>query len=1091
MSDVPVPYLDDLRFQELVDEAKRYLPLRAPAWTDHNVSDPGITLVEACAARVDQLSYRTNQVPDAVRARLLRLAGLTPTPPCSARVTLTFSRTGGRRPWTGQITIPAGTAVTTGPAYPGQVITFRTVQDLVIPKGTDTGDVDAVNLVTVDEVLGVSAGEPGQRFSPTGTPFLSASPDGTQLAALTVTVTDQDGTSRDWTQVATFADASDADFCFLWDAVAHQVAFGPDTPYAAGGRQHGAVPVRGAAIHARYDTSQGSLGNLPAGALVVWDRSVNIPVTNAAPATGGADVESVPEAVARTNAVLVPLDRAVTAEDYAQVLTRSVPGVARVCTAKVPGQPKSTDPGYLQVTVVPAPSGQPGEPLPDTDLKLSADTAAAAGQCGERVRLLCARVQVADPTWVPLSVTATVYSWAGGNSLAGQAGQQAAQAALFRYFSPSAGGPDGKGWPFGRPVHVGDAYEVLASRPEIITVVDVAITNQAGTTTSWIDVPAQGLPLLTKADVAFVASGTEEFERVPPGMWGLFDGTDGTGKLLGYFAADAADLETGVGLSAASLVNSTSYTVEVFSLPRTQPAQDGAPATIRQVSYPGAVLNLGGVLSSATMHIDVPDGTYCLYEHPHQAGRQWLFWPADGAIDLALPGTGAKQTISSVLNRTTGTVELRGDDSGASPGAGQLVRPGETADLDAALNDKARFATVLDGPADGQYGLTVNGADGAEHWVFDASVPDLRAMLGDRTVAAVTSKAPYPLAMYPLPSFTAGAVGLQSVAPRSAADVRDAMAGAVASAQTPPLGSVMAWGDPASGLTDIPSGLTDVSAVAAGSSHWLALGAEGSVTARGSDSYGQSSVPPALSQVAAVAAGAWHSLALTADGTVTAWGDNSQGQSTIPAGLGDVVAIAAGGWHSLALTADGTVTAWGDQTGSGGANQVPAGLSDVVGIATGLGHSLAVKSDGTVTAWGTGTYGETVVPDGLAEVIAVAAGMWVSLALRADGTVVAWGYQTGQGGVNQVPAGLAGIVAIATVSAVGAAAGAPAPVPDAVMAAATAAMRSLALRADGTVVTWGAGTGAGGPYASPDFTAARSVAIAAGETCSLAICITK
>ena len=54
MTEVPVPFLDDLRFQELVDEAKRFVPVRAPAWTDHNVSDPGITLIEACAARVDQ-----------------------------------------------------------------------------------------------------------------------------------------------------------------------------------------------------------------------------------------------------------------------------------------------------------------------------------------------------------------------------------------------------------------------------------------------------------------------------------------------------------------------------------------------------------------------------------------------------------------------------------------------------------------------------------------------------------------------------------------------------------------------------------------------------------------------------------------------------------------------------------------------------------------------------------------------------------------------------------------------------------------------------------------------------------------------------
>jgi hypothetical protein len=1052
VTDVPVPYLDDLRFQELVDEAKRFVPVRAPAWTDHNVSDPGITLIEACAARVDQLSYRVNQVPDAVRDRLLHLAGLLPTPPASARTELTFGRTGRRRPGSG-FTIPAGTVVSTTPAYPGPAITFRTVRTLVVAKGAAGGGVEAVNVVTVDEVLGVSTGEPGQRFSPSGTPFQAENPDGIQLAVLTVTVTGSDGIGQAWTQVATFADVDEYDSCFLWDPVAHQVVFGPRTPYASGRRHHGAVPVRGASVQARYETSQGSLGNIPANTLVAWDRSDTIAVTNLTPTAGGVDAESVPEAVARTNAVLVPLDRAVTADDYAQVLTRRVFGIARVHTSAVPGQEGSDDPGYLQVTVVPTPTGRPGEPLPDSDLRLSDATSAAAGQRAESVRLLCARVQIADPAWIPFSVTATVYSWAGSNSLAGQAGQQTAQAALFRYFHPTLGGPDGTGWPFGRPVHVGDAYAVLAGLPETITVVEVGIANQAGIPTSWIDVPDHGLPLLSRAQVILVASGTEEIERVPPGMWGLFDGVDGAGKLLGIFPGDAADLENGVGTSAKSLVNVTSHTIEVFS-----------PGLVRQVAYPGTVINLGGVTSSATVHRRVPDGTFCLYEHPALAGKQWLFWPADEQIDLALPSIGADQAVSSALNRTARTVQLRA----AAGSTEQLVRPGEAANLSSALDDQARFVTLLNGPGDGQYGLTANGARGVEQWVFNRSVADLPAVLGSgRTVISVANQTPYQVALYPHTGFMIGAAGLRSVAPRSTAQVRDPLAGSVASAEIQPLGSLVAWGDQGSALTDIPSGLTDVSAAAAGTGHWLALRADGTVTARGDDSYGQSSTPPELRNVVAVAAGTRHSLALTADGTVTAWGDDSDGQTAVPAGLRDVVAIAAGGGHSLAVKTDGTVSAWGDQTGKGGANQVPAGLSDVVAIATAAGHSLAVRADGTVTAWGDDSYGETVVPDGLGDVIAVAAGMGFSLALRADGTVTAWGDQTGDGGANQVPAGLTSVVAIA------------------------AATRSLALRADGTIVTWGTATGSGQPFAPPELTASRSVAVAVGEACSLAICVTQ
>ena len=61
---LPAPNLDDRRFQELVDDAKRYVQQRCPEWTDHNVSDPGVTLIETFAYMVDQLLYRLNRVPD-------------------------------------------------------------------------------------------------------------------------------------------------------------------------------------------------------------------------------------------------------------------------------------------------------------------------------------------------------------------------------------------------------------------------------------------------------------------------------------------------------------------------------------------------------------------------------------------------------------------------------------------------------------------------------------------------------------------------------------------------------------------------------------------------------------------------------------------------------------------------------------------------------------------------------------------------------------------------------------------------------------------------------------------------------------------
>jgi alpha-tubulin suppressor-like RCC1 family protein len=130
--------------------------------------------------------------------------------------------------------------------------------------------------------------------------------------------------------------------------------------------------------------------------------------------------------------------------------------------------------------------------------------------------------------------------------------------------------------------------------------------------------------------------------------------------------------------------------------------------------------------------------------------------------------------------------------------------------------------------------------------------------------------------------------------------------------------------------------------------------------------------PPAgLANVTTVAAGNDHALALKSDGTVTAWGADYAGQRTVPAGLAGVTAIAAGGYHSLALRSNGTVVAWGG-TGLGydlGQGTVPADLSGVTAIAAGLYHSVALKSDGTVVCWG-----ECGTPPPLRNVQTIAAG---------------------------------------------------------------------------------------------------------------------
>ncbi|MBZ6134362.1 putative baseplate assembly protein [Streptomyces olivaceus] len=128
---LPSPNLDDRRFQQFVDDAKRYIQQRAPEWTDHNVSDPGITLVETLAHMADQIVYRLNRVPEKNHLAFLDLVGITLFPPSAARTDVTFWLSA---PQEDAILVPEGAEVATLRTDRDEAIVFATEGDLrVIP----------------------------------------------------------------------------------------------------------------------------------------------------------------------------------------------------------------------------------------------------------------------------------------------------------------------------------------------------------------------------------------------------------------------------------------------------------------------------------------------------------------------------------------------------------------------------------------------------------------------------------------------------------------------------------------------------------------------------------------------------------------------------------------------------------------------------------------------------------------------------------------------------------------------------------------------------------------------------------------------
>ena len=202
-------------------------------------------------------------------------------------------------------------------------------------------------------------------------------------------------------------------------------------------------------------------------------------------------------------------------------------------------------------------------------------------------------------------------------------------------------------------------------------------------------------------------------------------------------------------------------------------------------------------------------------------------------------------------------------------------------------------------------------------------------------------------------------------------------------------GTVNAWatggGQTTTNELNVPANLTNATVISAQGSVALALRGNGTVVAWGNSTYGQTNVPAALSNVTAIAVGYKHCLAVS-NGFVVAWGNNSYGQTSIPAGLSNVWDVAASWDHSVALKKDGTVACWGDKNQGLGVTNVPAGLSNVVAIAAGgsyydgTAYTLVLKSDGSLVSWGTSDALNPVV--GLTNVIAIGSGGEQALAIR-------------------------------------------------------------------------------------------------------------
>jgi predicted phage baseplate assembly protein len=330
------------------------------------------------------------------------------------------------------------------------------------------GTAQAINAeLVLTEQLGEAEGVPGQQFTLRRKPVLGG------YGAPVVETSSDDGW-QEWIAVEHFAESGPHDRHFLLDAVSGLVLFGPAVREPGGGlRQYGQVPEKGAAVRIRgYATGGGARGNVAAGAVSTLKSSVPFVsrVENRHPAQGGVDGETLEEAKRRGPLLVRTRNRAVTAEDYEVLAREAAPDIARVRC--VPAGQNGSAAGAVRVLLVPAAATEDSKILFE-NLVPPRETLRRIAERLDAVRLVGSRVVVEPPLYRGVTVVARLVA---RPRVSAERVRDDALRELYRFINPLAGGgPDGEGWPFGRPVQAGEIFGRLQQVHGVELVEDVRL----------------------------------------------------------------------------------------------------------------------------------------------------------------------------------------------------------------------------------------------------------------------------------------------------------------------------------------------------------------------------------------------------------------------------------------------------------------------------------------------------------------------------------------------------------------------------------------------------------------------------------------
>jgi hypothetical protein len=329
----------------------------------------------------------------------------------------------------------------------------------------------AENVETInDELLGSGDGSGAQTFKLKNFPVLPGQqvwaaaremPPEEEIEKITreegedalSTTRDEDGNITEvrvrWHAVENFYGSGPGHRHYMIEPATGGITFGDGT--------RGKIPPLGSnnIICSRYRTGGGVQGNVEKGKIAELKTSLPFidSVANVEPAAGGADAETLDEIMEHGPFMLKHRDRAVTTEDF-EWLVQEAPG--DIAVSKCFPVENGTYDNIVKVIIIP--DSKDPKPEPGQNLIRQVENYLYERSLASLVSREVPRVQVTGPGYMKISTEAHMVP--KNIDRAGYV-EENVVTNLENFFHPLRGGPESKGWPFGRDVHFAEVMQVL------------------------------------------------------------------------------------------------------------------------------------------------------------------------------------------------------------------------------------------------------------------------------------------------------------------------------------------------------------------------------------------------------------------------------------------------------------------------------------------------------------------------------------------------------------------------------------------------------------------------------------------------------